>query len=102
MAKITYLKGRQILDSRGTPTVEVDMSVDNGQICRGSVPSGASTGSHEAVELRDGNLKEFNGKGVKNAVENINSSIKSSVTNVRFESIDEFDNFLLDLDGTQN
>ena len=102
MAKITYLKGRQILDSRGTPTVEVDMSVDNGQICRGSVPSGASTGSHEAVELRDGNLKEFNGKGVKNAVKNINSSIKSSVINASFESISEFDNFLLDLDGTQN
>ena len=71
MAKITYLRGRQILDSRGTPTVEVDMVLDDGEICRGSVPSGASTGSHEAIELRDGNKNEFNGKSVKNAVKNI-------------------------------
>ena len=61
MAKVTYLKGRQILDSRGMPTVEVDMSIDNKEICRGSVPSGASTGSHEAIELRDANPKEYNG-----------------------------------------
>ena len=75
MAKITYLRGRQILDSRGTPTVEVDMVLDDGEICRGSVPSGASTGSHEAIELRDGNKNEFNGKSVKNAIENINEDI---------------------------
>ncbi len=101
MAKITFLKGRQILDSRGTPTVEVDMSLDNGQICRGSVPSGASTGTHEAVELRDGN-NEFNGKSVNNAVQNINKVIKKESLNLDFNSIENFDNFLIDLDGTKN
>ena len=101
MARITFLKGRQILDSRGTPTVEVDMSLDNGQICRGSVPSGASTGTHEAVELRDGN-NEFNGKSVNNAVQNINKVIKKESLNLDFNSIENFDNFLIDLDGTKN
>ena len=70
MVKITYIKGRQILDSRGNPTVEVDMSVDNGKVCRGSVPSGASTGSHEAVELRDKDNKLYKGKSVLTAVKN--------------------------------
>ena len=102
MGKITFLKGRQILDSRGTPTVEVDMSVDNGEICRGSVPSGASTGSHEAVELRDNINNEFNGKGVNKAVAFINSTIKQNVINNNFESIHDFDKFLIQLDGTNN
>ena len=100
MAKITYLRGRQILDSRGTPTVEVDMVLDDGEICRGSVPSGASTGSHEAIELRDGNKNEFNGKSVKNAVKNINEIVKKNIEGKNFDSYEKFDDFLLNLDGT--
>ena len=102
MAKITYLRGRQILDSRGTPTVEVDMVLDDGEICRGSVPSGASTGSHEAIELRDGNKNEFNGKSVKNAVKNINEIVKKNIEGKNFDSYEKFDDFLLNLDGTDN
>ena len=102
MVKITYIKGRQILDSRGNPTVEVDMSVNNGQVCRGSVPSGASTGSHEAVELRDKDNKLYKGKSVLTAVKNINTLSKSSINNRSFASLSEFDNFLIDLDGTKN
>ena len=102
MAKITYLRGRQILDSRGTPTVEVDMVLDDGEICRGSVPSGASTGSHEAIELRDGNKNEFNGKSVKNAIENINEIVKKNIEGKNFDSYEKFDDFLLNLDGTNN
>ena len=102
MAKITYLRGRQILDSRGTPTVEVDMVLDDGEICRGSVPSGASTGSREAIELRDGNKNEFNGKSVKNAVKNINEIVKKNIEGKNFDSYEKFDDFLLNLDGTYN
>jgi len=102
MAKITYLRGRQILDSRGNPTVEVDMRLDQGEICRGSVPSGASTGSHEAIELRDKNPKEFNGKSVKQAVNNINVVIQKSIVDKNFASLQEFDHFLFNLDGTEN
>ena len=102
MSRITYLKGRQILDSRGTPTVEVDMSLDNGPICRGSVPSGASTGSHEAIELRDNDTNKFNGKSVFMALENINLVILSSVKNRDFDSLADFDSFLVELDGTKN
>ena len=102
MAKITYLRGRQILDSRGTPTVEVDMVLDDGENCRGSVPSGASTGSHEAIELRDGNKNEFNGKSVKNAIENINEIVKKNIEGKNFDSYEKFDDFLLNLDGTDN
>ncbi len=102
MAKITYLRGRQILDSRGTHTVEVDMVLDDGEICRGSVPSGASTGSHEAIELRDGNKNEFNGKSVKNAVKNINEIVKKNIEGKNFDSYEKFDDFLLNLDGTYN
>ena len=102
MAKVTYLKGRQILDSRGMPTVEVDMSIDNKQICRGSVPSGASTGSHEAIELRDANPKEYNGKSVLLAVQNINTTIIKNVIDINFNSLKEFDDLLLKLDGTPN
>ena len=102
MAKITYLRGRQILDSRGTPTVEVDMVLDDGEICRGSVPSGASTGSHEAIELRDGNKNEFNGKSGKNAIENINDIVKKNIEGKNFDSYEKFDDFLLNLDGTDN
>ena len=101
MPKIKYLKARQILDSRGSPTVEVDMSIDDGQIFRASVPSGASTGKYEAVELRDGN-KSYNGKSVHNAVSNINNLIKNKIMNKSFNNIYEFDNEILSLDNTVN
>ena len=71
MSKITEIKSREILDSRGNPTVECDVTIDNEFFGRSSVPSGASTGRYEAVELRDGDLKRHNGKGVRKAVANI-------------------------------
>ena len=101
MPKIKYLKARQILDSRGSPTVEVDMSIDDGQIFRAAVPSGASTGKYEAVELRDGN-DSYNGKSVHNAVSNINNLIKNKIMNKSFNNIYEFDNEILSLDSTAN
>ncbi len=102
MVTVTYLKARQILDSRGTPTVEADMRLDNGNICRASVPSGASTGSYESVELRDKDKNKFNGKGVLKAIENINSIISKEIKNKEFQTINEFDSFLINLDGTDN
>tara|TARA_Y100000389_G_scaffold112140_1_gene109167 strand:+ start:2408 stop:3670 length:1263 start_codon:yes stop_codon:yes gene_type:complete len=96
------LKGRQILDSRGNPTIEVDMELDCGSIGRGIVPSGASTGALEALELRDGDKTRYRGKSVNNAVDSINNEISLKVTNnVNFtqESLDEL---LIDLDGTDN
>ena len=102
MATVTYLKARQILDSRGTPTVEADMRLDTGDTCRASVPSGASTGSYESIELRDKDKNRFDGKGVLKAVENINSLIAKEVKNKKFDSLNEFDSFLINLDGTEN
>jgi enolase len=99
---IKNLKGRQILDSRGNPTIEVDMELDCGSIGRGIVPSGASTGALEALELRDGDKTRYRGKSVNNAVDSINNEISLKVTNnVNFtqESLDEL---LIDLDGTDN
>ena len=96
------MKGRQILDSRGNPTIEVDMELDCGSIGRGIVPSGASTGALEALELRDGDKTRYRGKSVNNAVDSINNEISLKVTNnVNFtqESLDEL---LIDLDGTDN
>jgi enolase len=72
---IEKIHAREILDSRGNPTVEVDLTLKNNQMARASVPSGASTGEHEANELRDNNLSRFNGKGVLKAVENVNNII---------------------------
>ena len=102
MSIIKNLKGRQILDSRGNPTIEVDMELDCGSIGRGIVPSGASTGALEALELRDGDKTRYLGKSVNNAVDSINNEISLKVTsNVNFtqESLDEL---LIDLDGTDN
>ena len=101
MPKITYLKALQILDSRGTPTVEVDMAIENGIICRASVPSGASTGKYEAVELRDGD-KNYFGKSVLKAIENVNVKIKDQVINNNYDNAKEFDNKLLEIDGSEN
>ena len=101
MPKISYIRARQILDSRGTPTVEVDMALEGQRLVRSSVPSGASTGSYEAVELRD-DTSDFLGKGVSNAVENINKIIANHIINSEFEGIIDFDKELINLDSTSN
>lgn len=100
MAKITDIKAREILDSRGNPTVEVDLTLDDGSFGRAAVPSGASTGSYEAVELRDGE-KRYGGKGVEKAVANANTEIKEAIVGKEFDqkSIDEE---MIKLDGTEN
>ena len=98
MPKINYIKARQILDSRGTPTVEVDMSLEGQKLVRSSVPSGASTGSYEAVELRD-DTEYFLGKGVSKAVENINETIAKHIINSEFKGINDFDKQLINLDA---
>ena len=94
--------GRQILDSRGNPTVEVEVYLEDGSVGRASVPSGASTGVHEAVELRDGNKRLYGGKGVLKAVENVNETIASQI--VTLDAADQvgIDRLLIDLDGTEN
>lgn len=102
MAKITDLIGREILDSRGNPTIEVDLELDNKFFGRASVPSGASTGSYEAVELRDNDQKRYGGKGVLKAVENINIIITDNILDKDFTTQTELDEFLIKLDGTKN
>ncbi|MBE0537842.1 MAG: phosphopyruvate hydratase [Phycisphaerae bacterium] len=99
---IVDVVAREILDSRGNPTVEVDVMLDDGSFGRAAVPSGASTGAHEAVELRDGNAKRYLGKGVQKAVKNVNQLIAQEV--IGMEALDqvELDRFLISLDGTPN
>ena len=98
--KIAEIKGREILDSRGNPTVEVDVILESGIMGRASVPSGASTGEHEALELRDGDKTRYGGKGVLKAVENINTLIAPALKGM--DSMDQrgIDKAMLDLDGT--
>ena len=100
MAKIKTISGRQILDSRGNPTVEVDCILTNGILGRAAVPSGASTGDNEALELRDGNKERYLGKGVLKAVSNVNTVINSALRGktADFTKIDEI---LIKLDGTE-
>jgi len=102
MSLIDSVFARQILDSRGNPTVEVDVSTENGFIGRAAVPSGASTGKHEAVELRDGDSKMFMGKGVVNAVNNVNDKIAPEI--IGYSSFDQnlIDKIMIELDGTEN
>lgn len=100
--KILKVKAREILDSRGNPTVEVDLLSEKGSFGRAIVPSGASTGEKEAVELRDGDKKRYKGKGVLNAVNNVNITIAKHIEGKDFSSQAELDNFLLSLDGTLN
>ena len=99
--KIEKIKGREILDSRGNPTVEVDIILESGIIGRASVPSGASTGEHEALELRDGDKNRYGGKGVKKAVDNINNIIAPAL--IGMSSLDQMgiDKKMLELDGTK-
>ncbi|MSR71251.1 MAG: phosphopyruvate hydratase [Candidatus Taylorbacteria bacterium] len=101
MAKIQNITAREILDSRGNPTVEVDLTLSDGSFGRAAVPSGASTGSHEAVELRDGDKKRYGGKGVLIAVKNVNTEIKKKLVGKEFNQrlIDET---MIALDGTKN
>ncbi len=100
--KITNIIARQILDSRGTPTVEVDVYVDNKFMGRASVPSGASTGAFEAIELRDGDKTCYFGKSVNRAVDNVNTKIKPAIVGKSVFSQREIDHAMIDLDGTEN
>ncbi len=99
---IVTILGREILDSRGNPTVEVEVTLSSGVVGRASVPSGASTGEHEAVELRDGNKQRYEGKGVLKAVENINTIIAPSLFGMPVFDQRAIDNKLIELDGTKN
>ncbi len=102
MKKIIEIKAREILDSRGNPTVECDVYLEDGSLGRAAVPSGASTGIHEAIELRDNDNKRYNGKGVQNSVSNILEIIKPKIINKKFESIYSFDELIISIDGTNN
>jgi len=101
-AEITNVKGREILDSRGNPTVEVEVSLAKGLVARAAVPSGASTGAREAVELRDGDKKRFGGKGVLKAVENVNTVINETLSGLDARDQVIIDKMLIELDGTPN
>jgi enolase len=102
MTYITDIVARQILDSRGNPTVEVDISTENGVVGRAAVPSGASTGEHEAVELRDGDKSRFLGKGVLKAVANVNGPIADAIVGMHVFDQHLIDKAMLELDGTSN
>lgn len=100
--KINDIFARQILDSRGNPTVEADVTLDNGVTGRAAVPSGASTGTHEALELRDENLPEYLGKGVLKAVENVNTVIHDALVGMEVEDQEALDAKMIELDGTES
>jgi len=102
MAKISWIKAREILDSRGNPTVEVDIGLDTGVVGRASVPSGASTGTMEAVEIRDKDAKRFHGKGVKTVVDNIEKIIAPELLGADVRDQRRIDSLLISLDGTAN
>jgi enolase len=99
---IVDIRAREILDSRGNPTVEVDVLLDDGSFGRAAVPSGASTGAYEAVELRDPKAKRYMGKGVAKAVKNVNEVIAPEVTGMDAAAQEELDRTLIELDGTPN
>jgi enolase len=102
MSFIEFVHAREVLDSRGNPTIEVEVELDNGLVRSAMVPSGASTGEHEAIELRDGDKKRYLGKGVSKAVDNVNNIIEKEL--VGMNSLDQvaIDSKLIDLDGTEN
>ena len=102
MTTISDVKAREVLDSRGNPTVEVDVSLSDGAIGSALVPSGASTGANEALELRDGDASRFNGKGVVNALANIHERIKPAVVGHSALDQEALDGLMLELDGTPN
>ena len=102
MSKIVKVVGREIMDSRGNPTVEADVYLESGHMGRAAAPSGASTGSREALELRDGDKSRYLGKGVQTAVANINGAIAEALMGKDADSQDAIDNIMLKLDGTDN
>lgn len=102
MSAIIDIHARQILDSRGNPTVEVDVFTEDGVVGRAAVPSGASTGIHEAVELRDGDKSVYMGKGVRNAVDNVNSVLNEELNGYFVEEQNAIDSRMIELDGTPN
>ena len=102
MFNINQIKAREILDSRGNPTLEVDVTLENGSLGRAAVPSGASTGAHEAVELRDNDQARFKGKGVSKAVENVNKGLATALIGLNAKDQKSIDNKMIDLDGTEN
>src|SRR5207344_25626 len=102
MTAIVDIIGREILDSRGNPTVEVDVALADGSVGRAAVPSGASTGAHEAVELRDGDKKRYGGKGVLKAVQAVNAEIMDLLAGLDAREQIKIDRALIELDGTPN
>jgi len=102
MTAIVDVHARQILDSRGNPTVEVDVTLEDGSMGRAAVPSGASTGAHEAVELRDGDKSRWGGKGVMKAVQAVNGEIAEAVVGLEAEDQAELDRIMIELDGSEN
>jgi len=102
MSEISEVKGREIIDSRGNPTVEAEVTLRSGSVGRAAVPSGASTGSREAVELRDGDNKRFGGKGVSRAVNNVNTEIRDAVLGKDASAQADLDHLMIELDGTDN
>ncbi|MDC1060230.1 phosphopyruvate hydratase [Alphaproteobacteria bacterium] len=102
MEKIKKIHAREILDSRGNPTVECDVVLEDGSFGRAAVPSGASTGIHEALELRDNDKERYLGKGVKKAIQNINELVNKEIINKQFDDYRVFDKRILELDGTEN
>ena len=101
MSAIVDIIGREILDSRGNPTVECDVLLESGAMGRASVPSGASTGSREAIELRDGDKSRYLGKGVLRAVENLNTEISEALMGLDAQEQTFLDRTLIELDGTE-
>ena len=102
MSEIIGVNARQILDSRGNPTLEVDVMLESGALGRAAVPSGASTGSREAVELRDGNAKMYMGKGVQKAVKNVNSKIAAEIVGIEVTEQVLIDRLMIEMDGSDN
>src|SRR5271156_1182074 len=100
--ELQTIHAREILDSRGNPTLEVEVILEDGATGRAAVPSGASTGAHEAAELRDGDKKRYLGKGVLNAVTNVNEIIAPQILGLNALEQTELDNVLIELDGTPN
>src|SRR6266481_5062045 len=99
MSRIAAIRGREIIDSRGNPTVEADVILDSGVMGRAAVPSGASTGSREAVELRDGDKKRYGGKGVLKAVKNVNTVLKAALLGKDTADQEGLDHTMIQLDG---
>src|SRR5512143_3275156 len=102
MAKIVKTIGREILDSRGNPTVEADVRLDDGSMGRAAVPSGASTGEHEAIELRDGEKSRYMGKGTRKAAQHITGEIAAAVKGMEASRQADVDRKMIEIDGTPN